>query len=96
VTDLICDEYRQTELQLESAQANGFDADNEIMTAIQSTARCAPVPQEEFWVEVDDSVHTTLSEIAEKLTSGNRHNTLADTFMSHLAKILGGGLRTVW
>jgi len=66
------------------------------MMVIQSTALCAREPLEECWVEVDDAASKALSDIARRLTSTRRSEKVASAIISHVARVLGGGLRTVW
>ncbi len=85
-----------TECCLNRLKTCSVCADNEVTMAPESTAQRAQAPQDEFWVEADESAEKKLSEIARGLTSANRYETFADVLISHLARILGGGLRTVW
>jgi len=71
-------------------------ADNEVIMATQSTAQCAQESPEEIWVAMDETTEKMLSDIARRLTSLGRSERIARSAISQLAKIFGGGLRTVW
>jgi hypothetical protein len=70
----------------------------------QTTVQSVAAHREECWIVADSlltcqpnmEVDKTLSDIARRLTSSSRSDSLASSLISYLAKILGGGLRSVW